>query len=78
MICIDLPGHGSTPVFKDVHSMEFMAEAVRTVLDGLNVGSAVLVGHSMGGYVSRAFAKENKDRTDGLVLFHSHAGADSP
>ena len=34
VITIDLPGHGYSECFGDVHSMDLMAKAVKAVLDG--------------------------------------------
>ena len=75
-IAVDLPGFGKSAVWSDVHSMEFMAEAVKAVLNQEKITETVVTGHSMGGYVSLAFAKKYPFLLKGLVLFHSHAAAD--
>ena len=77
VISIDLPGHGNTDVFGQVHTMEFMAKMVKLIFDTHNIDKAILVGHSMGGYVSLAFADLFPDKVQGLVIFHSHAAADT-
>ena len=77
VICVDLPGHGSTPCFGYVHSMELMAKSVKAVLDHLKLKKYVLVGHSLGGYVALAFADLFPDHIKGLCLFHSTAYPDS-
>lgn len=77
VICIDLPGFGETAVFSDIHSMEFMAEVVKAVLDENKVKHCVMTGHSMGGYVALAFAEKYHNMLKGFTLFHSHAGADT-
>lgn len=77
VICPDLPGHGESSVFGYEHTMEFMASCVKSVLEEEGITQAVICGHSMGGYASLAFAKEFPDMMKGLVLFHSHASADS-
>ena len=56
VIAIDLPGHGYSDNFGDVNTMEMMADAVKAVLDELDIEQCVLVGHSLGGYVALAFA----------------------
>jgi pimeloyl-ACP methyl ester carboxylesterase len=76
VICVDLPGHGRTANFAAVHTMEFMAEIVHAVLSFCRVQQCVMVGHSMGGYVSLAFAHLYPEMLKGLVLFHSQADAD--
>jgi pimeloyl-ACP methyl ester carboxylesterase len=77
VISIDLPGFGKSSVFSTIHSMEFMAKAVKHILDVEKVEKCVLTGHSMGGYVSLAFAELYPETLNGLVLFHSQAAADS-
>lgn len=78
VITIDLPGHGQSECVSQVHTMEIMAACVKTVLDTLNVNNCVLIGHSMGGYASLAFAEAHSAMLKGLGLFHSNAFADSP
>ena len=77
VITIDLPGHGYTDTFSDVHTMDFMARIVKAVLDHAGVDQCVMVGHSMGGYVALAFADQYPYMLRGLGLIHSHALADT-
>lgn len=77
IVLIDLPGHGKSDNFGYVHKMDLMAEAVKAVLDQLQLRRYVLIGHSMGGYVSMAFAEKYMDNLRGIILFHSTAVADS-
>lgn len=77
VISIDLPGHGKSENFGYVHSMELMAEAVFTVIKKERLRKVALIGHSMGGYVSLAFAEKYPDFLRGLCLFHSSALSDS-
>lgn len=53
-----------------------MACALEVWLDAQGVGSFVVVGHSMGGYVALELLKRIPDRIAGLGLFHSHPLAD--
>ena len=76
VVTIDLPGFGKTDLFSESHTMELMADTTEAVLKHENIKYCILAGHSMGGYVSMAFAKKYNHRLKGLVLFHSHAGAD--
>ncbi|MEO1263686.1 MAG: alpha/beta hydrolase [Bacteroidota bacterium] len=73
---IDLPGFGNSAML-DQTSISGMAEAVATVLENRNIKKCVLVGHSMGGYVACAFAKNHGQMLKGLCMFHSHPFADS-
>jgi len=77
VICVDLPGHGLSSVLADEHSMDMMAEEVYNILEILGVRKILLVGHSMGGYVSCAFAAKYPELLKGLVLLHSQAADDS-
>ncbi|HTO34814.1 MAG TPA: alpha/beta hydrolase [Flavobacterium sp.] len=77
IITIDLLGHGQTECLGYIHTMEEMADAVYAVLQVLRVRKAVLIGHSMGGYVSLAFAELYPDNVKGVVLLNSTSRADS-
>ncbi|MFC5681908.1 alpha/beta fold hydrolase [Flavobacterium sp. MAHUQ-51] len=77
IITIDLLGHGETECLGYVHSMEDNADVVHAVLAELRIRKAVLVGHSMGGYVALAFAELYPDNVKGLVLLNSTSRADS-
>jgi pimeloyl-ACP methyl ester carboxylesterase len=77
VITIDLLGHGQTECLGYVHSMEDQADMVHGVLHELKIRKAVLVGHSMGGYVALAFAELYPDAMKGLVLLNSTSRADS-
>jgi pimeloyl-ACP methyl ester carboxylesterase len=77
VIAIDLPGHGKSDCIAKVHTMERLAEVVFTVLKKLKVGKCLMVGHSMGGYVTLAFAAQYPELLRGFSLFHSHCFADT-
>jgi pimeloyl-ACP methyl ester carboxylesterase len=77
VITIDLLGHGATDCLGYVHSMENNAEIVKAVLSHLRIRKAILVGHSMGGYVALAFAELYPATLKGLVLLNSTSKEDS-
>lgn len=77
VIAIDLPGHGQSPCFGYAHSMDLMAKCVKAVLDSLKLKKVVMIGHSMGGYVTLAFADLCPDYLRGFCLYHSTGYADS-
>jgi pimeloyl-ACP methyl ester carboxylesterase len=77
VISIDLLGHGKSQCLAYVHTMEEMAEAVDAVLKELDIRKAVFVGHSLGGYVSLAFAELYIHKVKGLCMFNSTAAADA-
>ncbi len=78
VILIDLPGHGKSECIAETHTMELMAECVKAVLDAQKVNECIMIGHSMGGYVTLAFAELYKDMIRGIGLFHSSALPDTP
>ena len=78
VISIDLPGHGLSKVYGDCHTMEFMASAVKGLLDCLQIKKVFLAGHSLGGYITLAFVDLYPDMLGGYCLFHSHPFADTP
>ncbi|MEZ4786588.1 MAG: alpha/beta hydrolase [Flavobacterium haoranii] len=77
VICIDLLGHGKTECLGYVHTMEEMADAVHEVVKHLHLKRIVLAGHSMGGYVSLAFAELYPEMIKGLILLNSTSKEDS-
>ncbi|MFN3555055.1 MAG: alpha/beta fold hydrolase [Bacteroidales bacterium] len=77
VILIDLPGHGKSTILDETHSMELMADGVKAVLDHLGISEAVMIGHSMGGYVTLSFARKYSRNLRGMGLFHSTSLADS-
>ena len=77
VISVDLPGHGQSAVYGAGHTMDFMADVVCFILKKLRIGKCLMIGHSMGGYVTLAFAEKYPERLKGFTLFHSHCFADS-
>lgn len=71
VICIDLPGHGKSEGFSDVHRMAEMANAVKKVLDDIEVEEVSIAGHSMGGYVSLEFLNNFPRMVKGIMLINS-------
>ncbi|VAW26055.1 Beta-ketoadipate enol-lactone hydrolase [hydrothermal vent metagenome] len=77
VICIDLLGHGKTENHGYIHTMEDQANMVKAVLTYLHLRKYILVGHSMGGYVSLAFTHLFPKTVKGLCLMNSTALPDS-
>lgn len=82
IIVPDLPGTGKSEMIEDM-SMEGMAEAIKFILDSEFSNPATpeefrvtLIGHSMGGYITLAFAKKYHRYLNGFGLFHSSAYPD--
>jgi 3-oxoadipate enol-lactonase len=78
LVVPDLRGHGSSTAPKgSVYEMTDMADDLAMLLEVIGEEQAIVVGHSLGGYVTLAFAERypNKLRAYGLV--HSTAMADA-
>ncbi|AYN01214.1 alpha/beta fold hydrolase [Chryseobacterium sp. 3008163] len=76
LLKIDLPGHGKSDILAEVHTMELMADEVKKVVDSENLEKFHLLGHSMGGYTSLAFAEKFPENLKSLTLFFSTYFAD--
>lgn len=77
LIVPDLPGSGQSEMIDDM-SMDGHAEIIKHIIDteGLTL-PLIMIGHSMGGYITLAFAKKYPRYLKGFGLFHSTAYADS-
>ena len=73
----DLPGHGNSGSWGKVHSMDELAKAVRAILEKEGIQKIFLAGHSMGGYVTMAFADLFPSYLSAYALVHSTPFADT-
>ncbi len=71
-----LPGSGTSDLQPDM-SMEGLAKSVKAVVDAEGIEECAMIGHSMGGYITLAFAEIWERSLRGFGLFHSTAFADS-
>lgn len=71
LLKLDLPGHGPSEIINEVQTMELVAEEVKKVLDDQDLDKVHLLGHSMGGYISLAFAEKYPECLKSLTLFFS-------
>ena len=89
VITIDLPGSGKSNIdswqligdgFEDCNSLstiEFYAAVVDALLAYLTIEKCTMLGHSMGGYITLAFAEKYAKKLNGFGLIHSTAYADN-
>ncbi|MDX1830037.1 MAG: alpha/beta fold hydrolase [Lutibacter sp.] len=77
VVTLDLLGHGASENHGYIHSMEDQAEIVKSVLNHLKLRKYVIIGHSMGGYITLAFAKLFPKNVKGICLLNSTALPDS-
>lgn len=85
LIIPDLPGSGRSEMIEDM-SMEGMADCVKDIIVHETASlyfksgephSVIVIGHSMGGYITLALAEKHPELLNGFGLFHSTAYADS-
>jgi len=77
VITIDLLGHGKSGSLGYIHTMEDQAQMVKAVLSHLRLRKYFLIGHSLGGYISLAFAEIYPKNVRGFCLMNSTAIADN-
>jgi pimeloyl-ACP methyl ester carboxylesterase len=84
LIIPDLPGSGGSEMVEDM-SMEEMAECIKDVIVHETASlyfkegephSVIIIGHSLGGYITLALAEKHPELLKGFGLFHSTAYAD--
>lgn len=78
IISIDLPGLGLSGSHPQINSMQFDAKVILDLLDRLSVEKAVIIGHSMGGYVGQRFLRDYPERIEALINVNSIPYADDP
>jgi pimeloyl-ACP methyl ester carboxylesterase len=80
VIVPDLPGSGSSEILEGKILIEDYADVVKAIADAELFNEPqnqfTLIGHSMGGYITLAFAEKYPGLLNGFGLFHSTAYAD--
>lgn len=79
VIVPDLPGTGiSAPAISNLgeQTIEAMADVIKDIAEQENLKMITLIGHSMGGYITLAFAEKYGSMLKGFGLVHSTAYAD--
>jgi len=71
VIAVDLRGHGDSAAPEEPYTMERFAEDLALAADRLGLTAFHLFGHSLGGYVTLAFAEKHADRLGSFGLIHS-------
>ena len=78
LIIPDLRGFGESDVKASDNTLTGYATDIATLLNYLKIEKACLAGHSMGGYVALAFAREFPERISGLAMISSQTASDTP
>ena len=80
LIIPDLPGSGNSEMLEGEVALGDYAEAIKEIADEEivlgNEKQFTMIGHSMGGYITLAFAEKYPKLLNGIGLFHSSAFAD--
>ena len=76
----DLLGTGMSSIntFPSNFSIEYLADSIAALLQHEKIEDCILLGHSMGGYVTVAFAKKYPQYLKSFGLLHSTALPDTP
>ena len=78
LIIPDLRGFGASEAMQADLSIVDYASDIAGLLTHLGIRKAYIAGHSMGGYVALAFAREYEERVSGLAMVSSQMAADTP
>ncbi len=77
LIVPDLRGSGASTMNEETISIESMAEDIKQILDEEKISACIMLGHSMGGHITLAFAEKHPTCLTAFGLIHSSAYADS-
>jgi pimeloyl-ACP methyl ester carboxylesterase len=86
VIVPDIPGSGKSKIDQSdfteenlllLNTIEFYADVVHALLQHLQITNCILFGHSLGGYITLAFAEKYPSLLKGFGLIHSTSFADS-
>ena len=77
VITLDLRGHGESDALLWNFTLDDYAKDVISLLNQLNIGQAVFIGLSMGGYILLSLYRNFPDRMAAMVLADTRAQADS-
>jgi len=68
VLAMDLRGRGHSDKPSEGYALEYHLRDINCLLDDLGIDRAVIMGHSLGAFIGLAFAAENRDRVDRLIL----------
>lgn len=77
LIVPDLPGAGNSPLNEELVTIDDFAHCLQHLLKHENIQQCIMLGHSMGGYITLAFAEFFPLILTGFGLIHSTAYADN-
>jgi pimeloyl-ACP methyl ester carboxylesterase len=74
---VDLPGFGQSSLPSGSFTLETIADILLDWMREQKLSHAVVIGHSLGGYVALSMVEKEPDRFPAFVLLHSTASSDS-
>ncbi|SFQ41142.1 alpha/beta fold hydrolase [Parafilimonas terrae] len=80
LIIPDLPGSGASALFetgKNNLTIDELADSIHSIIINENIERCIMLGHSMGGYVTLSYAEKYAHKLQAFGLVHSTAFADS-
>jgi pimeloyl-ACP methyl ester carboxylesterase len=77
LIIPDIPGSGQSARLtgNDIQLTDY-ADCMQAILEEESIKECIIIGHSMGGYITLAFAEMYPEKLKAIGLFHSSAYAD--
>lgn len=77
VLSYQLPGIGGSSNNPALETIASQAQLLQQLLVHVGIPKAVILGHSLGGYIALAFAQQFPEKLLGLALIHSTSFADS-
>ncbi len=77
VVAIDLPGHCDSANITEEPTIESFSDLIKDLLDSLNIKQSTMFGHSLGGYITLAFAEKYSHYLNAFALIHSTALPDT-
>lgn len=69
VIVYDQRGHGDSDKPEAGYSLDVFASDLNALIGKLNIGKAIILGHSMGGMIAQVFALTYPERVKALILY---------
>ncbi|HWJ78870.1 MAG TPA: alpha/beta hydrolase [Niallia sp.] len=77
VLLLDLRGHGNSSYNGESFEIEDLAKDIQHLLEQLTIDKVMMFGHSLGGYVTLAFAELFPEKLSAFGLIHSTAYEDT-
>lgn len=78
IICPDLPGFGQSQLPENDFSLQDIGDDLVSWLKKKGIKQCIVIGHSLGGYITLEILRKHQDFVKGIGLFNSSAFEDAP